>query len=649
MASVPGGGENKKKPGGGENKKKPRHNEGEQPQIQPRQVLRADGFPQFNFPFSGGVASGRNSRQNLERDTTTSPSEQSREYDDSSREYESDDFEEEPLPQFDPQTGGGPRVTTHTAVGVYNDNGGRNYSVPRWGQESGACRRRQQQPQPWELREGCAGGPSDMRLIPTFRSHVAHGLYTGTLNRGVIFCYHKSESLDCILQGYNFCNEDAEAKVRQSGLAHLVDITLRKELDTALISAFIERWQPDTNTFHMPFGEMTILLHDVHHILGVPVDGERMSVDTGEMLTLDVDMCELLGKTKGQISMGAKRPEGREWAAWYNGHGLLGDEALQYVRMHGTASREAQCYLLLLLGSTLFVDKSKDRVKAVVNLFLKNPELVNGYAWGAGALAWLYRQLGIASHADATCMAGCLTLLQCWIYDHFPSLRPSQLKPRDVPDGQPFASRWRGIPPLASYERDNHLVHHYREAIDNLTARQVDWTPYGQFPHIKLRRSLYSGGVISFADVSEVYDPARCLRQFGYQQMIPHWPLKLPAGYIVKYNNVQEQLWNKVESQCLGLDMCSRPCQSRPWEVVEGYMEWYKKYSHPQILSLSRHRRGFVDSDVVLREILTKIAPVLDAGGESREQFRARSDEFYDIIKGVQQLWAEYKQMVGQP
>ncbi|CAI0617868.1 unnamed protein product [Linum tenue] len=39
-----------------------------------------------------------------------------------------------------------------------------------------------------------------------------------------------------------------------------------QHLNAALITAFVEGWQPDTNTFHMPFGEMSILLHDVHHI-----------------------------------------------------------------------------------------------------------------------------------------------------------------------------------------------------------------------------------------------------------------------------------------------------------------------------------------------------------------------------------------------
>ncbi|CAI0459692.1 unnamed protein product [Linum tenue] len=55
--------------------------------------------------------------------------------------------------------------------------------------------------------------------------------------------------------------------------------------------------------------------------------------------------------------------------------------------------------------------------------------MLREYVWGAGALAYLYSQLGIASREEAKGLAGSLTLLQCWIYDHFPTLRASRLEP----------------------------------------------------------------------------------------------------------------------------------------------------------------------------------------------------------------------------
>ncbi|CAI0463005.1 unnamed protein product [Linum tenue] len=58
---------------------------------------------------------------------------------------------------------------------------------------------------------------------------------------------------------------------------------------------------------------------------------------------------------------------------------------------------EVQCYLFVLLGSTLFVDKSRDRLRPAINLFLKDHRRLTDYAWGDGALAYLYRQLGVAT------------------------------------------------------------------------------------------------------------------------------------------------------------------------------------------------------------------------------------------------------------
>ena len=73
---------------------------------------------------------------------------------------------------------------------------------------------------------------------------------------------------------------DAAAKTRLDhiGLSHIPFI-MYDHIDWPLIYAFVERWQPDTNSFHLPFGEITIMLHDVQLILGIPVDGSPVHLD----------------------------------------------------------------------------------------------------------------------------------------------------------------------------------------------------------------------------------------------------------------------------------------------------------------------------------------------------------------------------------
>ena len=61
-----------------------------------------------------------------------------------------------------------------------------------------------------------------------------------------------------------------EGLLRQSG----------REIDHGLITALVERWRPETHTFHMPHGEVTITLQNVEVLLGLLVDGDAITGST---------------------------------------------------------------------------------------------------------------------------------------------------------------------------------------------------------------------------------------------------------------------------------------------------------------------------------------------------------------------------------
>jgi hypothetical protein len=43
------------------------------------------------------------------------------------------------------------------------------------------------------------------------------------------------------------------------------------------IMAMVDRWRPETHSFHLPCGEMTVTLEDVAMILGLPIRGRPVT------------------------------------------------------------------------------------------------------------------------------------------------------------------------------------------------------------------------------------------------------------------------------------------------------------------------------------------------------------------------------------
>ncbi|XP_061371518.1 serine/threonine-protein phosphatase 7 long form homolog [Gastrolobium bilobum] len=72
-----------------------------------------------------------------------------------------------------------------------------------------------------------------------------------------------------------------EEYLRQTGFIHVARMQ-HIQIDTFLIRALVERWRPETHTFHMTQCEMTITLQDVAGILGLPTDGTVVIGSTSE-------------------------------------------------------------------------------------------------------------------------------------------------------------------------------------------------------------------------------------------------------------------------------------------------------------------------------------------------------------------------------
>ncbi|XP_071727127.1 serine/threonine-protein phosphatase 7 long form homolog [Rutidosis leptorrhynchoides] len=64
--------------------------------------------------------------------------------------------------------------------------------------------------------------------------------------------------------------------IRQAGLAGVFSTGFHK-LDHALITALVERWRPETHTFHFSVCEAIVTLQNIQVLWGLPINGQHVS------------------------------------------------------------------------------------------------------------------------------------------------------------------------------------------------------------------------------------------------------------------------------------------------------------------------------------------------------------------------------------
>ncbi|CAN1837229.1 Serine/threonine-protein phosphatase 7 long form homolog [Linum perenne] len=126
--------------------------------------------------------------------------------------------------------------------------------------------------------------------------------------------------------------------------------------DPELITALVERWRPETNTFHLYHGEATITMEDVHFITGLTVDGPAVTSAT-PIPTHASPLCEYVEKLLGKKPQTSDLNSGRIKMTWLRENfayreGAIRDDNIETIHQY------CRAYILDFFGSCILADRS---------------------------------------------------------------------------------------------------------------------------------------------------------------------------------------------------------------------------------------------------------------------------------------------------
>uniref|UniRef100_A0A8I6XMZ0 Aminotransferase-like plant mobile domain-containing protein n=1 Tax=Hordeum vulgare subsp. vulgare TaxID=112509 RepID=A0A8I6XMZ0_HORVV len=268
--------------------------------------------------------------------------------------------------------------------------------------------------------------------------------------------------------------------IEMTGLLPFVQLVSRStpNLNAAAVTSLIDRWRPETHSFHLRTGEMTVTLQDVSMITALPIEGKPLCMSTdSEGWRHQMEALIGMSPQEPEVEDGGKKdrvPAGATftWIAANFGHCPedTDDEVIQ---------RYARVYMWYVISRTIFADGTG---KNAPWMWLKALTVFdNKFSWGLAALAYLYRQLDDACRRKTKDggVGGCMLLLSVWSWERLPVGRPKSSKWNTWDDhGNPvrqptWAYKWDLVSEVAS--EVNLLYKQYTNEMDSLTPEQVRW------------------------------------------------------------------------------------------------------------------------------------------------------------------------------
>ncbi|KAF6148315.1 hypothetical protein GIB67_025534 [Kingdonia uniflora] len=406
-------------------------------------------------------------------------------------------------------------------------------------------------------------GPSDISLLRSFKFHRARSIALGQ-EKLPLRVHHHPPTWDLTKEP-----QAVQDYVKLKGLDRIGAISYNS-YNSALISAFAERWQPKTSSFQLKWGEMTPTFDYMEQLVRLRADGDATVIagSWGFPALVEVFENNLLQGLKAFKALKAggagnllSLKKLRDHYAYKLGKVLNDGTATSAKKKKGlTAKSVARAYMLYVCGSFLFSTKKGTNVNArYLDLFAKD-KVAKKWSWGSAVLAHMYYNLGAASRDDGRQVACCTTLLEKW----------------DASITDRYAA-----PALLMF----------REALDKYKLEDVVWGPYRNkrdSAHA-FKEFTFFNGVLASPDHVQPYYPNRVVRKFNQEQGIPGkrliteilnlWSAESPRKFNHKYEWVDCFSGQKWKDFVLKKADRGRRVREGPLVCTEGYLEWFASVS----------------------------------------------------------------------
>uniref|UniRef100_A0A8I6WQ49 Aminotransferase-like plant mobile domain-containing protein n=1 Tax=Hordeum vulgare subsp. vulgare TaxID=112509 RepID=A0A8I6WQ49_HORVV len=210
------------------------------------------------------------------------------------------------------------------------------------------------------------------------------------------------------------------------------DTSKHTSIDGSLLTCLVDRWRPETHTFHFRWGEMAPTLQDVSMLLGLPLAGNPIGplADPPEWQT---ELGARFLNIYANAPVLASEPHGPkfDWLQKFRIENFPGYPHVEMSDIQITRSLEA--YLMWLLGKVMFTENHVTTVSArYIPIALEiasaqAPEQITPRSWGSAVLAATYRGMcnGCQLTTPKSAILGCPLFLQLWSWERFSIGRPN--------------------------------------------------------------------------------------------------------------------------------------------------------------------------------------------------------------------------------